>query len=219
MIYNISNATLMDGLVAYYPFFGNANDMSGNGNHATVHGATLTEDRFGNPNGAYELTGNYGAYGGGNFIEIPDMVEGLQNLSISMWVNEYEIGYVHGESYIMFGVHHNERVSIYHNRGGISGELGNIDFTISNNNETEATVSYNFNDDWRGNLLHYALIYDGENGILQGYINGNLIGEKSTSPQPITTFGDEYAAIGKHWWHDGSSNSTRFNGIFDDICI
>ena len=29
------------GLVAWYPFDGNASDMSGNGNHGTVYGATL----------------------------------------------------------------------------------------------------------------------------------------------------------------------------------
>jgi hypothetical protein len=41
------------GLVAWYPFNGNANDSSGYGNHGTVDGATLTIDRFGNANGAY----------------------------------------------------------------------------------------------------------------------------------------------------------------------
>lgn len=45
-------------LVAYYPFNGNANDESGNGNHGTViGGATLTTDRFGNPNSAYSFDG------------------------------------------------------------------------------------------------------------------------------------------------------------------
>jgi hypothetical protein len=47
-----------DGLVAWYPFNGNANDESGNGNHGTVNGATLTTDRFGNANGAYSFDGN-----------------------------------------------------------------------------------------------------------------------------------------------------------------
>lgn len=35
------------GLVAHYTFDGDARDSSGNGNHGTVHGATLVEDRFG----------------------------------------------------------------------------------------------------------------------------------------------------------------------------
>jgi len=48
---------LLQGLVAYYPFNGNANDASGNGNNGTVYGATLTADRFGNPNAAYSFNG------------------------------------------------------------------------------------------------------------------------------------------------------------------
>jgi hypothetical protein len=48
---------LKDGLVAHYPFNGNANDESGNGNNGTVNGATLTTDRFGNMNKAYSFDG------------------------------------------------------------------------------------------------------------------------------------------------------------------
>ncbi|MBN2314855.1 MAG: hypothetical protein JXM79_13065 [Sedimentisphaerales bacterium] len=33
----IGYADLTDGLIAYYPFDGNANDMSGNGNNATPY--------------------------------------------------------------------------------------------------------------------------------------------------------------------------------------
>lgn len=36
-----------NGLVAYYPFNGNANDETTNGNNGTVNGAILTPDRFG----------------------------------------------------------------------------------------------------------------------------------------------------------------------------
>lgn len=42
-----------NGLVAYYGFNGNANDLSGNYNHGYVRGASLTSDRFGSPNSAY----------------------------------------------------------------------------------------------------------------------------------------------------------------------
>lgn len=50
-------AILNDGLVAAYSFSGNANDESGNENHGTVNGATLTADRFGNANSAYAFDG------------------------------------------------------------------------------------------------------------------------------------------------------------------
>ena len=49
------------GLVAYYPFNGNANDESGNGNNGTVNGATLTTDRDGNANSAYDFDGSIGS--------------------------------------------------------------------------------------------------------------------------------------------------------------
>ena len=48
---------LQNGLVAYYPFCGNANDESGNSNNGTVSGAILSADRFGNTNSAYSFNG------------------------------------------------------------------------------------------------------------------------------------------------------------------
>ncbi len=46
-------------LVGYWPFNGNANDESGNGNDGTDNGLQLlTDDRFGNANSAYEFTVN-----------------------------------------------------------------------------------------------------------------------------------------------------------------
>jgi hypothetical protein len=51
------SADLTTGLVAQYLFNGNANDSSGNGHNGTVNGATLTMDRFGIPNSAYNFDG------------------------------------------------------------------------------------------------------------------------------------------------------------------
>ena len=48
---------LLNGLVGYWPFCGNANDISGNGNNGTVNGATLIQDRFGNSDSAYSFNG------------------------------------------------------------------------------------------------------------------------------------------------------------------
>lgn len=57
-----------EGLVAYYPFNGNANDESGNGNHGSVRGnVVLTSDRFGNANSAYRFPGQPF-----NYISVPD---------------------------------------------------------------------------------------------------------------------------------------------------
>jgi gliding motility-associated-like protein len=48
--------SLQNGIVAYFPFCGNANDVSGNGNNGNVNGARLTRDRFNNDLSAYSFS-------------------------------------------------------------------------------------------------------------------------------------------------------------------
>ena len=48
-----AQSSLTNGLVAYYPFNGDANDASGFGNNPVTNTATLVPDRNGNPNSAY----------------------------------------------------------------------------------------------------------------------------------------------------------------------
>ena len=57
---------LGQGLVAFYPFNGNANDESGNNHHGTAHYLTFTTDRLGSPNSAASFNGKY------SYMEIPD---------------------------------------------------------------------------------------------------------------------------------------------------
>ena len=54
----VPNYVPTNGLVGWWPFNGNANDESGNGNNGTVNGATLTTDRNGNANSAYDFNGS-----------------------------------------------------------------------------------------------------------------------------------------------------------------
>ena len=71
------------GLVGFWPFNGNANDESGNGNNGTVNGATLATDRNGNLNSCYSFNG------GGNYINVPySTTLGIQqSFSSSVWIN------------------------------------------------------------------------------------------------------------------------------------
>ena len=52
-----ARASSTDGLAAHYSFDGDASDSSGNENNASVYGAQLTEDRFGEANSAYLFDG------------------------------------------------------------------------------------------------------------------------------------------------------------------
>jgi hypothetical protein len=57
----VGQSFLTNGLVAYYPFSGNANDQSTNANNGTPSGAVLAPDRFGQVANAYAFNGA-GAY-------------------------------------------------------------------------------------------------------------------------------------------------------------
>jgi hypothetical protein len=72
---------LTNGLAAYYPLDGNAIDATGNGMNGTVAGATLTTDRFGSANSAYQFSGS-------NWIQLPDgILPALPGeLTLSAWV-------------------------------------------------------------------------------------------------------------------------------------
>ena len=71
------------GLVGYWPFNGNANDESGNGNNGTVNGSALTSDRFGNSNTAYNFDGI------DDFIEFGDItsLDNASAFSVSVFFN------------------------------------------------------------------------------------------------------------------------------------
>jgi sulfatase modifying factor 1 len=76
--------SLQEGLVAYYPFNGNAQDESGNGHHGEVHGPTLIRDRHGDLNLAYEFSGeNYITVGDHAILDLGSETE--RGLTISLW--------------------------------------------------------------------------------------------------------------------------------------
>ena len=73
---------LMNGLVGYWPFCGNANDESGNGNNGFVVNALLSDDRFGIFNSAYSWSS------APDKIVVPDNTS-LQlstSFSIGLWI-------------------------------------------------------------------------------------------------------------------------------------
>jgi len=70
-----------NGLVAFYPFSGNANDAGPNGLHGTLYGPYLTTDRYLNANSAYTFS-NYYIY------VAPNALFNTGNgLTMSAWAN------------------------------------------------------------------------------------------------------------------------------------
>ncbi len=84
---NVPSYVPSNGLVGWWPFNGNANDESGNGNHGMVNGATLTNDRFGNANMAYSFDGVNDLINVGNPLQLNNA---LSSYSQSAWVFFYD---------------------------------------------------------------------------------------------------------------------------------
>ena len=77
---------MANGLAAWYPFCGNPNDESGNGNDGIVHGASLTSDRFGNTNSAYQFNGISDSI---RVADAPELnIRTGQSFSIALWLKQ-----------------------------------------------------------------------------------------------------------------------------------
>ncbi len=69
----------IEGLVAYYPLNGNAEDASGNGNDGTMHGVVPAADRFGTATGACYFIGD------SSFISAAADKMPSDNRTVSLW--------------------------------------------------------------------------------------------------------------------------------------
>lgn len=75
---------LTNGLVSYYGFNGNANDLVGNLNGQLYGEVTATTDRFGNQNSAYSFDGSTGVIGPTSPISYPYALVS-NNFTVSVW--------------------------------------------------------------------------------------------------------------------------------------
>jgi hypothetical protein len=83
LVWTTVYADLTNGLVAYYPFAGDALDASGHGLNGVVHGAAPVSDNLQRPASAYFLNGtNAYIYVG---LGLPDM----QAVTVAAWVQSY----------------------------------------------------------------------------------------------------------------------------------
>ena len=142
---NDPNSTpLGQGLVGWYPFDGNASDMSGNGNHATVYGATLSVDRHLQANMAYSFDGVNDSIGGGTWFN------NLNEGAFSIWIKN-EAPVPTGNILIMGSVEQffqggNFNHAVYQNRSGGPGtryHYPNPVDSFSNLDWVQITVTWN----------------------------------------------------------------------------
>jgi len=202
------------GLVGWWGFNGNAQDGSGNGNHGTVNGATLTTDRFGNSSSAYLFNGSTD-----NIQILNSPILNPQYISISGWMNigAHAVNDQSGARAIITKWY---QIS---NCGGL-GDSYNIQLSelnsqnvlafVSNNNSqiTNSVNSLNLVlglNDWR----HFVIVSSSMGQYL--YVNGTLIASNVGNFALCTTLNNLYFGAdnfqGTLW--------RFFNGKLDDIGI
>jgi len=193
----LNEAIPTNGLVAWYPFNGNANDESGNGNNGTVNGANLSTDRYGISNRSYNFDGI------SNFISAPS-INLAATATITAWVNPSSlIGAIvdHDKDAIT-----NSGYSMLYNNStrGLYAHVGWSGVT-SNNIYPNPAYSLTLNE-WN----HCVLVYS--NGTAKLFLNGALV-YSQTGVNPITQ-NNELLLFGKSLW-----GGNLFNGKLDDIGI
>jgi hypothetical protein len=171
-----AQVNLFNGLVACYPFDGNANDMSGNNNNGIVMGPVLTTDRFGNSNSAYLYNGvsdyiNLGSYS--NIIPSGDDF----SLSVSIQTNQVKLQTILMINPDDFSDRFNAMA--YYSHNGLCSTFW--DYGDCTNGGRLQILGTTFNSAWE----HYVYIANDEDGYMEVYKNGVLQSHLSSSSHLI----------------------------------
>lgn len=210
----VPNYVPSNGLVGWWPFNGNANDLSGNGNNGVVNGATLTADRFGNSGQAYSFNGT------NNYISISNNSQLNPNsITINLWLKANSLPTNLNEGAFSL-------VSKWYNLSNCStlsdayilnlGKVNNNNEIISATNLYSQSTLYS-----NSNIIDYVnvwnnitFVHDNINGG-KIYINGVLISSNNIVGNICSTSNNVFFGVtqnlGTFW---------RFlNGNLDDIGI
>ncbi|MEI8202317.1 MAG: LamG-like jellyroll fold domain-containing protein [Bacteroidota bacterium] len=215
-IYCVNAQIPTNGLVAYYPFNGNANDESGNGNNGTVNGATLTADRFGNVDKAYSFDGV------SNYIKVLDDTSlHVSNITISGWINPNAFnsylnaaGYwAHYSGFICKDPQDKNNQSCFSTSANQNFLRIQASCTDGSYSDVHISNSVNLNS-WQ----HIVYIYN--NGSVKIYKDGILLIEDNTNLGNLLSTNNEPLLIGKTYWFPSASLLiSYFSGAIDDIRI
>ena len=178
-----AQVNLANGLIAHYPFNGNANDASGNGYDLIMSGIStnsapmLATDRFGNSNSAYHFDINT------QLFTTP--IPAFNSISVSLWFRA---------SNIAIGAHYPTLIDFYDNIeiNTIKSSFGmghaikpyqptsgqNVNATINiNHTSSQTNISTSTNSATVDTWYHVVSTYDYGTNVLKIYQNGQFINQ------------------------------------------
>ncbi len=202
---NVPSYIPTNGLVGWWPFNGNANDESGNGNDAVMQGnATFTLDRYSDANSSYagDLTS------GADITSLNNFPFGNSERTISLWFQN-NVPYPGGNSQLFsFGDN---------NSGGRFGLFMDGSYIGVEHVNGGRVCTYTPDGNWHNLVVTYPINGSGTNDI-SVYFDG--IGQASQSFNPVNLLNTANSSI--HWI--GALGFApgwlyAFSGKIDDIAI
>lgn len=204
---NLVYLTPPTGLISYYRFDGNANDLGPGGNSGVVNNLTPSTDRFGNPNRAYLFSGSSSCVD----VGIANTLNPTSELTICLWikynggsswrdiVSRWDVVNGVNERTYSLGILQSNRLRFVISRDGTDAGSTSIVDT--------ALISVT------GNWIHIAATWDGS--TMRLFKNGNeiatgLVNGMRRSPNTRTGIG---ATLGR----PGDPAISFFVGTIDDL--
>lgn len=199
-----------NGLIRYYPFTSNANDLINN-QDGTVSNATLTDDRLNNPNSAYKFNGI------NSYIRLPTSGLFNNNYSFSAWVKldnfpaEGNLGCVVAVGTARPGNPSggDQFMGFYNNQLGTRNGFGGHSYFINTDHYTV------FKDSSMSLQKWYLITVTRSNNKFKLYVNCNLVMTDSSLNSKLPIYGNNpMAHIGMR-----ENNMQHFNGVIDEVRI
>jgi PKD repeat protein len=206
-------STIVEGLIAYYPFNGNANDMTGKGHNGTPKFAVLTTDRFGNENAAYLFNGFNSS------ILVKDKIDlrlSQTDFTINYWVKLDEFNQSYGSAFLVkrgAGSLNGWGTSItgYASQFNTIKKLGGAFFHVSGGLDPFAVGN---NQIELNKWCMITVVYNLKNKTVHLYINGQLDNVTNNIPSPnASTPADMFIGSDNYY----VTNSYQVKGKIDDI--
>ncbi len=193
-----------EGLVAYFPFNGNALDESNNGHNGIVYGPILAEDRHNNTDNAYYFDGvnDYILIDHSEYLNFTN-----NEFTISAWINLYDTLGSHyaivskNTNYLQYGY----LFEIAHNRLIIIICDGS-----PNDGSGQQSVEFEYKNSWH----HVACVFSDPNNLVHIYIDGVIAFEDNSFEHILDNSGNNGSlSIGS--WYNGDPHF--WNGMIDEV--
>lgn len=203
----IAQVNLTQGLVAHYPFNGNANDQSGNGKNGVSNSVILVSDRNAVPNSAYNFNGS------NSYISLPSTIitPSVAAVTICAWIKKDANWTSQADAKIVYlGTDQGEMQ--LHLRGLNSNANACFAVALSDGNwyglDLQSPLSNN------QDYFLVAKYVKGQNISL--YVNNVLVGQRTILNLNLLTNSATNSSIGSY---NRAAGGGYFKGIIDDVRI